>query len=168
MTYSQQAIVNQRLYFCRLHIDWLEQKLQQQDLPKHVLQQSLGESIIFHLVLAYQAYLSELYQAYTTLSCAVLSAHELIGQLGQKNMQSAEARECLLLESNEQWLGQLLEQFQTLGPVETKRVSNTAPQSIAFSEVDINDPSFNVQRLKSYLDHLNTLINNHRSHIQEW
>ena len=50
MANAQRPVVNQRLYFSRLHIDWLSQQLANEEIAKSVLEQSLGESAVFHLI----------------------------------------------------------------------------------------------------------------------
>ena len=168
MANRQCAIVNQRLYFCRLHIDWLQQEVQLQKLPRHIVEQSLGESVLCHLVLTYRAYLIELFEAYTSSSIKLVDATELIDQLALHNMHSAEAREMQLLEVHEDWLGQMLLQFESLGPVEAVRNASSSPQAIAFAEVDASSQDFSVERLQMYFDNLNALISHHRAHSQEW
>ena len=167
MANSQRPIVNQRLYFCRLHLQWLEQQLEGEEIPRRVLEQSLGESILFHLVVAYRAYLAEIATAYTASSSASFSdASELVAALEAQGYSSAEARELQQLEQGNSWLAELLSGYQTLGGVE-QSVKSSAPQMITAFEVDASQ-KIDLDSASDYFQALNAVIENQRSRLEEW
>jgi hypothetical protein len=59
---NHRSTVNQRLYFAQLHLQWLSRELQNGQLPAMLVEQALGESLLFNLQRIYPAYLLEVAQ----------------------------------------------------------------------------------------------------------
>ena len=167
MANEQRPIVNQRLYFCRLHLEYLAVELDRQQTPKVVVEQSLGESIVLHLVLAYRAYLREIAIAYAIPGAAYTTASDLIAALYQSCQQSAEAKELAALEQDG-WLCELLTRYCALGSVEAEAKDRPASASgITVMQIDDKQP-LDLALCRHYLQSLNELIENQRSRLEEW
>ena len=111
----ERAAVNQRLYLCRLHIDWLDEALQAEQLPRHIVEQALGESTLLHLTLCYRSYLREISYAYLSHAVDVESAADLVAFLQQRQLSSGEANELAALEQSSSWLSEFLAAYSHLG-----------------------------------------------------
>ena len=167
MSNHQRPLVNQRLYFCRLHLDWLGEQLRQQVLAKKLVEQALGESIIHHLVLAYRAYLEEIAVAYNLTPAPFNSAGELIDALADEQQASAEAQEWLLLEeAKSSWLSALrrLHSAQSVAPAVASRRSSEA---IVYTELDPAQ-SVDLPLLEGFYQALHDLISRQRNQLEEW
>lgn len=167
MANLQRPLVNQRLYFCRLHLQWLEAQLSEQQLPRQLLERSLGESILLHLVLAYRAYLSEIAEAYAVKEQSFLNADELIAALAVAGFESAEAKELSLLESADRWLGRLLMQFSGISRLDMS-VKQNRSASVITSVEQHQEQDFSYLYLSDYFLYLSDLIENQRSRLEEW
>lgn len=163
MSNQQRAVVNQRLYFCQLHLGWLEAQLLKQDIPLRVVEQSLGESMLFHLVLCYRAYLSEVATAYGYPVDNLTHAGQLIDHLSVQQLRSGEAIELSGLELSDSWLSALLSQYEQLGPVNLA-LSSTDIKTISVSPVLELDSNV----LRNYFNLLNEVIENQRTRLEEW
>ena len=166
MANAQRPIVNQRLYFCRLHLDWLSEQLAQQRIAKSVLQQCLGESVQFHLVLAYRAYLAEIAVAYNLSSINFADASDLAADLSAQGLESAEAKELQQLESAG-WLSELLAYHRSIGPLQAPVRQPRASQVISFADVSA-DGVLDLACCQSYYQSLNQIIENQRERLEEW
>jgi hypothetical protein len=172
MANQLRPIVNQRLYFARLHCDWIAQEQERQQLPKRVVEQSLGESVIFHLMLTYKAYLSELGEAYSQPQRCYCSAVELVACLAEQGAESGEAAELAALEQggeSSNWLSDLFTLYQ--------QATNSAQFLPAVAINPVNTIAVEVGQqvdglsLKNciYLhDCLSALIENQRLCLEEW
>jgi Family of unknown function (DUF6586) len=172
MSVPQRAIVNQRLYFCRLHLDCLEQQLSQQVVPKHVLEQSLGESFLFHLVMTYRAYLAEIAEACSVsssdLEAGLTSAEHLLDLLRDNKTYCAAAEELSALESTASWLSSLLVAFHlsATGALQTPPVA--ASTGIAVKQIESDTDTVGLRAGRNLLRLLGELIENQRLQLEEW
>jgi hypothetical protein len=167
MANSYRPIVNQRLYFCRLHLQMLAEQLAEQQVAKPVLEQALGESVLFHLVLTYRAYMAEIALAYAVDLQPPENAGQLITLLADQGYESAEAQELLAVESDGLWLGELLQQYSELGPVQANIRPRTAATLISATE-SASSWGFSLSVLQSYFDALSEIIDNQRARLEEW
>ena len=166
MANSQRPVVNQRLYFCCLHLQWLQQQLAEQDVPKLVLEQSLGESTILHLAMAYRAYLTEIAIAYTSSTLSSFdNASALLEFLEAQGYESAEAKELQQLEQGG-WLAELLVRYHRLGN-EIRAAKPAAVQSIAVAELD-SSGAISLDSLSHCFQQLGAVIDNQRARLEEW
>ena len=169
MANAQRPIVNQRLYFCRLHLDWLSQELAREDLPQSVLEQSLGESLLFHLMMAYRAYLQEIAVAYSTPVHDVHNAQQLLTRLESNGYTSAEASELKGLEEAESWLAELFQRYRSVGSLQ-RAAAVIRPQSLAREQhctEGTTGPLTNTE-CQGYFQALTAVIDNQRSRLEEW
>ena len=172
MANPYRSLVNQRLYFCSLHIEWLGDQIADQAIARAVAEQALGESIVFHLIQAYQCYLSEIASSYSIDADNLQTAEQLVGLLAGNKQSSAEAQELLACEAPESWLGKLIQQHHMLGSVQ---MSNQTPNtkrslpSAMISAVEVDATlDFSLERLQTYLKNLKAIIENQRSRLEEW
>jgi len=167
MANAQRPVVNQRLYFSRLHIDWLSQQLANEEIAKSVLEQSLGESAVFHLIKTYQAYLAEIATAYTIPLADFSDAKELLGAMEAAEQHSAEALELHELESSASWLKQLQSHYQAIGPINRVVSRPKNNQIVAFSSPESNS-TIELETIKRYWQQLSAVIENQRARLEEW
>ena len=165
MTNAQRPIVNQRLYFCRLHLGYLCEQLDKQQTARAVLEQSLGESIVLHLMLAYRAYLQEIAAAYTIPVTEFATSQALITALSDHQQQSAEAMELSALE-RDGWLCDLFARYQTLGAPASRSRSQSG-SGIAVTQIEQSD-TLDASLCEYYFQSLSELIDSQRARLEEW
>ena len=176
MANSQRPLVNQRLYFVRLHSDWLEAQRAAEQLPRAVVDQALGESLILHLVLAYQAYLNEVAEAYQLPASNNIRAVALVEQLAARGQSSAEAEELRSLELSDSWLSQVLKHFENLGQGELSLAASpqASSNSVNKQAVELIGSSNNqsqaidITALNTAAQSLEALIERQRTCTEEW
>lgn len=168
MANTYRSLVNQRLYFCSLHIEWLNDQIAHQKIAKSVAEQALGESIVFHLIQAYQNYLSEIASSYSIEVDGLQNAEQLVDLLTTNKQSSAEAQELLACEAEGSWLGELIQQYRTIGPIQSPKIKPLRSSTmISALEVDTT-LDFNVERLTDYFKNLTGIVENQRSRLEEW
>ena len=175
MALECRSVVNQRLYFARLHCDWLRHELARQELPKRVAEQSLGQSVVFHLVCAYRAYLSEIAEAYSQPAGAYHSAGQLVEQMARQNLDCGEALELNTMEFAENtestaWLRDLLAHFQRVldNPATLSSSSLSQPkQAIVVTQLE-SDDDLTQKRCQYFYESLLHIIESQRLRLQEW
>jgi uncharacterized damage-inducible protein DinB len=150
-----QGAVNQRLYCCRLQLDYYQQLLDQAELPISVVSCLAGEAALYHLQAAYKSYLKELAAAYNQPQLDPLSANGLA-----EVIQTAEINELASLErSSDSWLSEILN-FSQSAPAE-KRQGVIASVTASTGNMDLT-------RLASIFLNLQQLIERQRGLSQEW
>ncbi|WP_339339038.1 DUF6586 family protein [uncultured Oceanicoccus sp.] len=167
MANAQRPVVNQRLYFVGLHIEWLAEQLANQMIAKTVLEQSLGESVLFHLIKTYQAYLAEIAAAYTVPLTDFTNAKQLLELLEVEGRQSSEALELYELEAADSWLNKLQRQYHSIGPVDRSGTGSQNSQIVAISNSD-NRNTLDLESIKHYWQQLTAIIDNQRERLEEW
>ncbi|MGK0500271.1 MAG: hypothetical protein ACJAYG_001920 [Oceanicoccus sp.] len=172
MANSQSRIVNQRLYFCRLHLQWLDQQLQLQMLPKALLEQSLAESALFHLQMAYRAYLLEIAEAYNLKPDSIKSVEQLMACIGEQQLRSAEAYEIeQLAQQAESWLSSMLQVYAQLDEdsVSLPQQGYQQANMINISPVQaVGSCELSAELVHNCHQQLTALIENQRLRLQEW
>jgi len=167
MANSQRPLVNQRLYYCRLHLQWLTAELDKQSLPKAVLEQALGGSTLVHLVLAYRAYLQEIAEAYNVPLSSFQSVTDLNAMLVLQNTGCAEANELVELEQRG-WLKELLLQYQAINELRPpQHLGASSVQPIMVTQV-ANESSSSLSDCSRFYTQLSELIDNQRTRLEEW
>jgi hypothetical protein len=167
MANAYRSEVNQRLYFCRLHIESLATLLKEQQIAKSVLEQAFGESVLSHLVLTYRTYLAELALAYAVDCKPPESASQLVDILSKEGHVSAEAKELVALEEQGRWLDSMLQQYHSIGSILSSVKPRASGNFIASSSAD-DTSVYTLPGLQSYFDHLSELIDNQRTRLEEW
>lgn len=163
MSNSQRAAVNERLYFCRIHLDSLRREIEREQVPRLTLEAAFAESILLHMRQAYYAYLAEIAEAYNVSSVSFTGAGPLIAALGADASCSAEAQECLNLEAEADWLAAILaidhSVLQQRSPVQQQ-----SPDLLT-SHVDVTT---GITELENYFNSLSALVENQRQRLEEW
>ena len=162
MNKQQQAATNERLYCCRLQLDWYIQQAASATLPTRIIEIACGEGLRSQLIAAYRAYLAELSVTYNGPDAIFSNA----AGLNVANIQSAELNELLVLEATDSWLSQLLKD----APRSHSDRSNKPAKGgdIALFQAPAEQSSLSIDALQhSYLS-LKKLIDTHRSHSEEW
>lgn len=165
MENPQRPLVNQRLYYCRLHIKWMEQALEKGEITRNVIEQSLSESVLFHLVKTYQCYLAEIATAYGSPCDCLGDVTSLDQLLSQQQLESAEAREISELEASG-WLRELLEAYKAIPTATSATKSPLNPQTIP--TIQVQQSSAGLEQSRFLLESMEGLIENQRDRLEEW
>lgn len=165
MANSQRPTVNQQLYFCRLHIDWLSQELDKDILPKAIVEGALGKSTILQLQATYRCYLKEIGEAYNAPDNNYQSAQHLIEVLKGLGLESSEASELFDLESND-WLHELIG-FRQHAIVTASKQSLPRVDYIAVIQNEV-ELITSLNSCKNIFHALSQLIENQRTRLEEW
>lgn len=166
MANEQRPEVNQRLYFCRLHLGFMSSEFEKQKIARTVVEQALAESTVLHLMLAYRAYLREIAMANGIAAEKMAGAQELIAVLSGQGHQAAEADELLALEQDG-WLGELLLLYQGLADQAPASPHSGSAQGIALTQLASEErPTF--ERCQQYFNRLTDIIENQRTRMEEW
>ena len=165
MDNTKRALVNQRLYFCRLHLKWMQEALEKKDIPGNVVEQSLAESVLFHLVQAYRLYLAEIATAYNSPCETLNSISELNELLSKQQQASAEAHEIAQQEASG-WLATLLSAYEAIPAAAASPKPGAVPQQIPVTQLQTS--VLNYEQCKILLQSMESLIENQRSRLEEW
>ena len=162
MNKQQRAATNERLYCCRLLLDWYRQQVDSQVLSLRILEMACGESLRLHIMAAYSAYLVELSVTYNGPQEVFNNAT----QLNKTPIHCAELNELLVLEADDTWLSRLLC---------SKTSELVSPTSFPAGGGDISllqsgslQSSLSIDELQLCYHSLKKLIDTHRSHSEEW
>ena len=166
MNNPQRAAVNQQLYFAKLHLAWLEQALDDAQLPARVVEQSLCESTVFHLNLAYRFYLAEIATAYARPCQSLECAQALEHQLTDLGFDPAELKEIQQLEVSG-WLAELLDAQQSIVNGVGGAVKSSSPV-LAIPTLQLPSGGLDASRCQSFLESLQALMDSQRGHLEEW
>ncbi len=157
--------VNERLYYCRLHLDWFDREVERAVLPRRVIEGALGDSAFHHLLLAYRAYLAEIASDNGLPAPALVDASGLIAALAAIGRESAEASHLNQLESSSSWLSTII------------RFDRQPPQppasSVTLVKGDIpllqqSDRQSVRDEAEHCLTELQALIDSQRGCLEEW
>jgi hypothetical protein len=162
---NHRSTVNQRLYFAQLHLQWLSRELKNGQLPAMLVEQALGESLLFHLQRSYRAYLLEVAETYGLYPATLDDASSFKLLLEAEGKNSAEVNELYALEASDSWLSEMLSTATSaLLP------GNTTPATatIALTQVDVVVVTGFRDSGQGYLDKLTALIENQRGQLEEW
>jgi len=165
MENPQRPLVNQRLYFCRLHLKWMEQALEAGEITRHIVEQSFSESVLFHLVMAYRVYLAEIATAYGSACDHLDDVTALQQLLAQQQLESAEASEIAELQESG-WLQHLLFAYESIPTMGSQAQSSLKPEVIPVTQ--LQQPVIGLDQYKSLLESLEKLIENQRNRLEEW
>lgn len=160
---QQRPVVNQRLYFAHLHLQWLERELASEDLPAATVEQALGESLFFHLQAAYRSYLLEIAESYGLFPQSLDSARDFQLLLEREGKTAAQVTELVGLETSDSWLAYLLSNAtDAVLPV------NKVPSGSNIALVELATGETTVERAKHCCEQLSALIENQRVQLEEW
>ncbi len=164
MANKQRAMVNQRLYFSRLHLQWLERELASEQLPANIVEQALGESLLFHLQSAYRTYLLELAESYVLYPDSLERAVKLQELLAEQGKSAAEVEQLCQLERGPSWLSPLLSALDRSVPLSHPG----SGQGIAVVHVSSADSASLLETGRRCLAGLSELIEQQRGQLEEW
>lgn len=164
MSYSPVEQVNHRLYCCRLQLDYYQSLLHEQKLPVAVIESMAGESLIYLLQRAFQAYLNELSLSLNNGECWNQGLEGLVDTLAAEGAESSNITELLtLMEAPDSWLSVLT---QKLDVAQEKPVVSMAGD-IPLRRVE--QPSMLSEKpLVTAFQGLSELIERQRLTSQEW
>lgn len=159
--------VNQRLYYVTLHLQSMQRLLDEQQVPRRVVEQAMGESVLLHLVMVYRCYLRELAVAYGIDGSRPETAMQLQQALNAADKHSAECEELMALEADGGWLCSMLDHYLALGAESQADAARSSPDAgIRFHSVD--DNLLDIATLQSLYDQLHAVIENQRTRLEEW
>lgn len=165
---------NQKLLFAKLHLDSLKQAEQGRGWSKHAQIESFEESVLFHLVSAYSAYLREIAEVYYLQPETISTRDELQQQLEDKGMEAPEAKELGQLAGSDSWLAQLLAAYRACWAAQGREQA-AASEHASLSEIQVvqvnPDHSSDkevIEQLEGWMNSMRELIDRHREASQEW
>ncbi|OMH38725.1 DUF6586 family protein [Motiliproteus sp. MSK22-1] len=170
---------NQKLGFCRLHLEQLKIAESSSDWNKHALIESFNESVLFYLAGAYGAFLGEIADIYRLDPQEVDpqsadALNSLLTRLSNQGIEAPEVNEIAQLLDGETWLAALLRAYQACWRAESRRVrqpSELASQSeihVVQVNPDYADEPQVISQLEQWLNALSELVERHRESMKEW
>lgn len=153
---------NEKLYHAQLLIG---QALQ----AEGALQRALVEAVLFELVLAYRAFLSEI-AATTGAKLQADDARRMQQLLQQRQSDSASINELVGLERGGDWPAQLLQAHAAATALESSSKSSgvQATDPLRLVAVDNGFGEADAERCQRWLQLLQSFIDTQRSYLQEW
>lgn len=162
MNRHERAVTNERLYCCRLQLDWYAQQLNSGLLAPRILEIACGEGLKSQLMTAYHSYLVELCATYnwpvTSFNTAV--------DLKEATVSCAELSELLVLEREDSWLSRLLDESCSVIISDTSLPASGG--DIQLFQASSQQSLLSIEELQSCYLSLKKLIDKHRSHSEEW
>ncbi len=124
---------------------------------------ALVEAALFHLNVAYRAYLHEILTHFK-LTVTVDSALQAAQQLRERNLHCADVNELIELEQNGEWLAQMRAAYSAAAQVDMVPVPPTN------GAIALHDVTAQIDRsvCVSWLRHFHALLQRQREHAQEW
>ncbi len=168
------ARTNQKLNFSRLHIDALKGALESTGWSKHALIESYNESVLFHLVSAYDAFLREIAETYRLDTERLQGYRSLVAEIERSGQESPEISEIGELERDAtSWLHKLLAAYEACWHGSDRRQKVTATSSVSEIHVLQVNPDHAEDRdvvaeLENWLHSLRELVDRLRAGMQEW
>jgi hypothetical protein len=166
MAASPTAIVNQRLYYCRLHLDWLSVITRDADSSPAAFY-AAEESLVYHLIMAYQAYLEELADKFGCIDLHAATAVELAAKIVDQGYRPSELGQLLVLETSpDSWLSTLQACYQGRATIDF----NPATPNAEINIISINNELGGKVKAdcKNIFDSLKSLIDSQRETTEEW
>lgn len=160
--------VDQKLHFAKLTLASIDTNPSSEKNP--LMQTALVESALFHLHIAYRAYLHELLMQYQELlvqykvPMSVETAQQAAVMLQAQQLQSGDIDELVKLERSGAWPAQLCAAFVDATNLETKNIS-ASKNGIALRDVTTRVDS---EVLNAWLQQFQILLQRQREHAQEW
>ena len=165
---------NQKLMFAKLHLDQLKLAEQGSGWSKHAQIESYEESILFHLVSAYSAYLREIAEVYRLEPEKISTRDELLEQLEAKGVEAPEAKELTLLAGGDSWLSQLLAAYRACW-VAQNREQAAASDHASLSEIQVvqvnpdhSSDAQVIEQLEGWINSMRELVDRQREGLKEW
>jgi hypothetical protein len=147
----------------------LQRELDSKQLPAQLVEQALGESLLFHLRQCYQSYLLEVAESYNLFPAKLENAISFKALLDEQGRNCAQVNELIALETSNSWLSAML-QAPTSAILPTH--ARPAHDTIAAVQIENADPEGPnnglLARGKLYLAALEALIDNQRGQLEEW
>ncbi len=168
------ARTNQKLLFAKLHLDHLKLAEQSSGWSKHAQIDSFEESVLFHLVSAYSAYLREIAEVYRLQPEKISTRDELQQQLEEQGMEAPEAKELGLLAGSDSWLAQLLSAYRACWQAQERdQALNSSHASLSEIQVVQVNPDHAsdkevIGQLEGWIEQMRELIERQRECLKEW
>lgn len=159
---QERAATNERLYCCRLQLDWYAQQIDSGLLAPRIVEMACGEGLKSQLITAYRSYLTELCATYNWPTTDAKSAI----YLNDKVSDSAELGELLVLETKHSWLSKLLDESDR--SLISEASSPASGGDIQLFQAPSQQSVLSIDKLRNSYLSLKNLIDTHRSHSEEW
>tara|TARA_R110002167_G_scaffold6193_3_gene28176 strand:- start:5363 stop:5887 length:525 start_codon:yes stop_codon:yes gene_type:complete len=165
---------NQKLLFAKLHLDSLKKAEQGSGWSKHAQIESYAESVLFHLVSAYSAYLREIAAVYYLEPEKISTRDELLEQMEAKGLEAPEAKELSLLAGSDSWLSQLLGAYRACWTAQ-EREEATHSEHASLSEIQVVQVNPDhasdrevIAQLETWVNSMRELVDRQREGLKEW
>lgn len=168
------ARTNQKLNFTRIHLEALKSAQASTGWSKHAQIESYNESVLFHMVSAYSAFLKEIAEQYRFNAERISKLKELVEQMEAQGLEAPEVGELQELQFNPRsWLHHLLAAYKGCWRAEDHQQSAAKAESISEIHVmqinpDHAEDADIIKEYQAWFDQLRALIERLRSGMQEW
>lgn len=165
---------NQKLLFAKLHLDCLKQAEQASGWSKHAQIESFEESVLFHMVSAYSAYLREIAEVYRLEPEKISTRDELLTQMEVKGLEAPEANELSQLAGSDSWLSQLLAAYRACWMAQERdQATHSGHASLSEIQVVQINPDHAadldvIAQLENWLNSMRELVDRQREGLKEW
>lgn len=163
MSANARASLNQRLYFCDLQCQLL---LSPPDSPaQRAYIAAAQESLIYHLLTAYQVYLQELAYIHCQHTTQAQTATELSAELAGQEIELGEVNELAQLEATKSWLSDLQRAFNS-----RKNKNFSAAKSgaeIQFVSINTEENELTTEQIVDAVAALKAVVDGHRGNMDE-
>ncbi len=168
------ARTNQKLNFTRIHLDALKEAQASTGWSKHALIESYNESVLFHMVSAYSAFLREIAEQYRFDADRISKLKQLIEQMESQGLEAPEVAELQQLYADpHSWLHHLLAAYKACWRAEDHQQSVAQAESVSEIHVMQINPNHAedgaiIEEYQLWFANLRSLIERFRSAMQEW
>ncbi|MEH6471836.1 MAG: DUF6586 family protein [Halopseudomonas sp.] len=165
---------NQKLLFAKLHLDSLKLAEQGSGWSKHAQIESYEESVLFHLVSAYSAYLREIAEVYRLEPEKISTRDELLEQMEAQGLEAPEAKELSQLAGSDSWLSQLLAAYRACWMAQERdQAANGGHASLSEIQVVQVNPDHSsdlevIGQLEGWVNDMRELVERQRESLKEW
>lgn len=166
---SAAALVNQRLYSCRIQLQHYAEAINAASIPSNTLEQCYGGACILHLYLSYISYLQELVAQYKINSPVIENAQQVKAIMAEQGNFSLEISELADLEQADTWLAALITAYEAFVNTQPQAVKSAKPQANSIQLHVVDDVTdISLQACEKKYTALSELIQRHRDLYQEY
>ncbi len=158
--------VDQKLHFVTLLLNSSDRS---ESVPNASAEIALVEGALFHLHVAYRAYLQELLSPFK-LTSAVDSADQANAVLREQQSQSSDIDELVKLEHSGAWPAKLLAAFVSTARAVGSDENKSNAEIASNAGIALHDVTAQLDRdvLNSWLQQFRALVQRQRQHAVEW
>lgn len=168
------ARTNQKLSFTRIHLELLKQAQDDTSWNKHALIESFNESVLFHLMSAYDAFLREIAEVYKVDTETLEGYRSLATELEVTGVESPELKQLSVLENDSTaWLHKMIGAYEACWHGADKKGATSDTKSLSEIHVlqvnpDHAEDKAIIVEYEGWFNALSQLVDSLREGMQEW